>query len=508
MEGNEQGSMFDTFRLVLYVILIISLISPGNHGQNNNLRDSEEQQRIKAEKMALENTLDRDMEYMESVDRFAYNISGVFKGSWELDKDPASMPSYSVSLDVQKVLKRKPLNSSLESSGGSLSLQLYDHGRMRRNMHYVTGVLTLNDGKDEDEEALSLSLTGLYFFPLGRLTLFANTYGTRYYLEWKSPANASSTATNRYPDLIGYSNNGTNVLFLSSPIRYQDVATRCLYRFDADFLPLPDSLHRDVSQNPHSQALLNATGILVGSNCNTSVRFRFEGHNMDTAHLTHKSRVYTVVFIIVSFVECMVMIKMTQRLLLTSAFAASVVSFLAVSALDLLTALSHSLMGISYLGLFSELYFISFHKFFVFSVIEMRLIFVIWRSHREEINAENVLQYQRKLSGMFLLLYFVILVTLISVYSGSAVGYALLFALFSFWVPQIVRSLQLGQRPPFDPKYILLLSACVLSLPLYVVACPYNLLNAVTDYALPRGYGVSLIVWVVLQVGVETCCEG
>ena len=46
MEGNEQGSMFDTFRLVLYVILIISLISPGNHGQNNNLRDSEEQQRI------------------------------------------------------------------------------------------------------------------------------------------------------------------------------------------------------------------------------------------------------------------------------------------------------------------------------------------------------------------------------------------------------------------------------------------------------------------------------
>ena len=501
MEGNEQGNTFDTFRLVLYVIIILSLLSPGNHGQNNNLRDSEEQTRVKMEKMALENMLDRDMEYMESANRFAYNISGIFKGSWELNKDPISIRGYNVSLDVHKVLKRKTLNSSLESSGGSLSLQLYDHGRMRRNMHYVTGVLTLRDGKDADEEVLSLSLTGLYFFPLGRLTLFANTYGTRYFLQWKSHANASSTATNRYPDLIGFSTNETNVLFLSSPIRYEDVATRCLYRFDADFLPLPDSLHPDVSQNPHGHALLNATGFLEGSNCQTSVRLRFEGNNIDTAHLTRKGRVYTVVFIIISFVECMVMIKMTQRLLLTSAFAASVGSFLAVSALDLLMALSHSLMGISYLGLFSELYFISFHKFFVFSVIEMRLIFVIWRSHHEEINAENVLQYQRRLSGMFLFLYLLILITLISVYSRSPVGYALLFALFSFWVPQIVRSLQLGQRPPYDPRSILLLSACVLSLPLYVVACPYNLLSAVTDYTLPRGYGVSLIVWVMLQVG-------
>ena len=49
MEGNDQGVGFDTFRLVLFVILLVSLLSPGNHGQSSNLRETEEQKRMKKE---------------------------------------------------------------------------------------------------------------------------------------------------------------------------------------------------------------------------------------------------------------------------------------------------------------------------------------------------------------------------------------------------------------------------------------------------------------------------
>lgn len=66
--------------------------------------------------------------------------------------------------------------------------------------------------------------------------------------------------------------------------------------------------------------------------------------------------------------------------MIASASAASLILFIFISAIDLLVAMLHSMASVFFLGLFSEFYLISFNKLFVFSMIEMRLIFVIWRS--------------------------------------------------------------------------------------------------------------------------------
>ena len=502
MEGNDQGVGFDTFRLVLFVILLVSLLSPGNHGQSSNLRETEEQKRMKKEKMSLENMLDADMAFAkhEGV-KYAYNISGTYTGSWRWDENNVTLRANNVSLNVQQVLRRKALNRSIDVSEGTLSLQLYDRGPFKRNMHYVFGLLTLM--KDKEEELGTISVSGVYFFSLGRLTLFANTYGTRFFLHWFSANSTSSPVTNEFSAIVGSSRNGSNILYLSSPIHYEDVATRCLYQFDADFLPLVPPADPDVRNNPGRHTMLNATGRLVGSNCQTSLEFQIGGLNIDTDYMVLKSRIYTTVFIAISFGECMLQLKMLQRMLATSAFPASLLSFLAIAAIDLLTALAHSLAGLLFLGAFSELYFISFHKFFVFSVVEMRLIFVVWRGRHDDLNADNIPRHQRRLSCMFLLLYVVIITTLIAVYNATTLGYALLFLLFSFWLPQILRSLQLGQRPPFEPLAIVLLTLTILALPLYLVACPHNLLASFAEVSLPRGYGVALILWVAVQVAAE-----
>ena len=498
MEGNNQNLGFDTFRILLFVVLLVSLLSPGNNRKSPALRETDEQRRMRKEKTLLENILDTDMKSVKYKGiNFAYNISGVYTGSWKWNDNNMKLRLNDVSLNVQQVLRRKALPQSINASEGTLSLQLYDNGHFKRNMHYVSGLLTLLKGK---EELGTISMSGVYFFTLGRLTLFANTYGTRYFLHWFSANSTSSLVTNEFSTIVGSSVNGSNVLYLSSPIRYDDVATRCLYQFDADFLPLVPPADPDVKKNPNRHVMLNATGQLVGSNCQTSLEFQIGGNNMDTEHIVLKTRIYTTVFIIISFTECIMQLKMLQRMDATSSFPASVFTFWAIAAIDLLTALSHSLAGLAFLGIFSELYFISFHKFFVFSVVEMRMIFIVWRSHHDNINAGNVVHYQRRFSCMFLLLYFIIISTLIALYNNSALGYVLLFLLFSFWTPQIIRSLQLGQRPPYNPSSIILLSLTILALPLYLVACPYNLLSSFSEFSIPRGYGVLLVVWIAAQV--------
>ena len=159
MEGNDQGVGFDTFRLVLFVILLVSLLSPGNHGQSSNLRETEEQKRMKKEKMSLENMLDADMAFAkhEGV-KYAYNISGTYTGSWRWDENNVTLRANNVSLNVQQVLRRKALNRSIDVSEGTLSLQLYDRGPFKRNMHYVF-VDNILYGREDASKSYELGLS-------------------------------------------------------------------------------------------------------------------------------------------------------------------------------------------------------------------------------------------------------------------------------------------------------------------------------------------------------------
>ena len=42
----------------------------------------------------------------------------------------------------------------------------------------------------------------------------------------------------------------------------------------------------------------------------------------------------------------------------------------------------------------------------------------------------------------------------------------------------------------------------MLFLPSYLILCPYNVFDMATEFEIPVRYGVFLIFWVVLQVGV------
>ena len=71
----------------------------------------------------------------------------------------------------------------------------------------------------------------------------------------------------------------------------------------------------------------------------------------------------------------------------------------------------------------------------------------------------------------------------------------LVFALYSFWIPQIVLCVVTDARQGLKPAYVAGMSALRLALPLYVWACPRNLLKVPPSY----GNAAGLVAFVGLQ---------
>ncbi len=62
-----------------------------------------------------------------------------------------------------------------------------------------------------------------------------------------------------------------------------------------------------------------------------------------------------------------------------------------------------------------------------------------------------------------------------------------MFALYSFWIPQIVLCVVTDARQGLKPAYVAGMSALRLALPLYVWACPRNLLKVPPSYGTAAG---------------------
>ena len=71
----------------------------------------------------------------------------------------------------------------------------------------------------------------------------------------------------------------------------------------------------------------------------------------------------------------------------------------------------------------------------------------------------------------------------------------LVFALYSFWIPQIVLSVVTDARQGLKPAYVAGMSVLRLALPLYVWACPRNLLKVPPSY----GAAAGLVAFVGIQ---------
>ena len=441
MNGEEERNPLDVVRLVLCVLILVSLLTPNSKGSDSsNLREEDEMRRQKLEARSLTSKLAHDVRLMrDTPSRYAYNVSGIFSGHWNRSSDSVVFRKSWIALAYRQDTPRLPNNSSLQGTEGSFSLQLYDQGVYREGIHQVNGMLTMIEGEqDSGDDALSLSLIGLYFIDTGHLSLMTNPFGGRFALVWNAPSSGSAfNITNAFPDVIGYSSNSSNLLYLSRRDLSVMPSQRCLYRLDADLLPLPPSVDPEITRNRFSRAWVNATGLLQSANCGVNVTVDLSGQTMDTRHVQRKSRAYTITLIVLTMLEGVLVTEVLRRLLMGSALSASLLSFVLLAAIDLLVAMLHSLASVFFFGLFSDFYLIAFAKLFLFSIVEMRVIFVVWRTRCPELNAQNVAIYQRRLSAIFFGLYLLIIVALVAVYQQTSLGLVFIALFYSFWLPQV-----------------------------------------------------------------------
>ena len=75
-------------------------------------------------------------------------------------------------------------------------------------------------------------------------------------------------------------------------------------------------------------------------------------------------------------------------------------------------------------------------------------------------------------------------------------GTLLIFGLYTFWIPQIVLCAVSDARQVLRPAYVIGTSALRLLLPLYLFACPSNLLRVPPQY----GTAIGLVAFLSAQV--------
>ena len=504
MEENEERTERDPCCLAFYIFLLFLLLSPGNNNNSEYLRNPEEVKLMNEVKKSLGEKLDIDYGFLANSNiHYAYNISGIYLGDWKYSNDTTIIPKQNITLGATEEITRLPSNSTIRGREGKLSLQLFYRSPYRKNISIFKGILTLIEGEqDSTDDSFSVDLIGFYFLSTGNLVLYSSSNGIRFHVDWTStPATSHMHINNSYSYMVGYSTNNTNRLYLSYPTQYiNESSYRCLYRMNMKMKELPEGVDPEISHHKHNHYLVNSTGILESENCNDRIVLSFGGNNMDTHHITQKARIYTISMIILSFIECSVYIQILQQLVLSSATGVSLLFVYCLAAIDLLLAMIHSLAGVLFMGLLSEIYFVSFQKFFMFSIVEIRVLYFVWHSRHPIINENNATMFQRQLSSIFSSLYILVIIAIIVMYSNKTVFFILIMVLYSFWLPQIIRSLQVGQRPPFSIKHILSITFLKLFVPLYLFACPFNIVNMFTDIEINYKAGWILICWVLVQV--------
>ncbi|KAI0563451.1 hypothetical protein FGB62_40g21 [Gracilaria domingensis] len=125
----------------------------------------------------------------------------------------------------------------------------------------------------------------------------------------------------------------------------------------------------------------------------------------------------------------------------------------------------------------------------------MRWMLLIWKARRPSGFSEGWEAMRRELSMLYSRFYGSLLIGIILLYQLQDHLRFFLFALYSFWVPQIILNAVEDHRRPLLPSYIIGSTVTRLAIPLYFWGCPHNFLHIQ-----PRpASAIALVVWLFTQ---------
>lgn len=235
-------------------------------------------------------------------------------------------------------------------------------------------------------------------------------------------------------------------------------------------------------------------GVFKSEVCNTEITIILS--TLDTEMLVGKAINYTLLVTIVAFIQVIVLIRqmeMTSTQACARRISLMTVGLQAVA--DSYLCLGHLTMGIAVQPLFNAFATAAFFKFICFSIFLMRWMLLIWKARRPEGFADGWDAMRRELSMLYSRFYGSLLLGIFLLYQMQNQLRFFLFALYSFWVPQIVLNVVGDYRRPLLPSYIIGTSLTRLVIPLYFWGCPHNFLHIKPQ---PIS-AIALVIWLLSQ---------
>lgn len=240
--------------------------------------------------------------------------------------------------------------------------------------------------------------------------------------------------------------------------------------------------------------LVEMNGVFTSDACHTHLNLALS--TLDTETLFGKAINYTLLVTFVAFMQVVVLIR--QMEMTSTQAGASRVSLLTVglqAVADSYLCLGHLTMGIAVPTLFNAFATAAFFKFIIFSIFEMRYMLLIWKARRPSGFSEGWEAMRRELSMLYSRFYGSLLFGIVLLYQMQNHLKYFMFALYSFWLPQIILSVVEDHRKPLHPLYILGMSVTRLAIPLYFWSCPHNFLHVQPQYST----ALTLVGWVFFQ---------
>ena len=160
--------------------------------------------------------------------------------------------------------------------------------------------------------------------------------------------------------------------------------------------------------------------------------------------------------------------------------------------------------GMAIPQLFASFATVAFFKLVLFSVFEMRYLVIIWKARRPVAFAAGWEAMRRELGQLYSRFYCALLAGIFLAYRcGKAHPHACMLALYSCWLPQIVRNAHTEVRRPFRRRYLLGTAATRLAIPLYFFGYAGNFVGELTGYrTVDLRLCALLVLWTAVQVAV------
>ncbi len=441
---------------------------------------------------------------MEGESMFPKNLTAQFFGAWkrtERSAKGAGDDNITVFTQLREHSVVKNSKLKLTKTFGNFSLYLKASPSPSPFLSKLEGSIRIFNGESRTENDIRSSVNGLYLRKSGRVTIFANAIkpkigvhmGTKY--RFKNYKNKTNHTREK----------GVDEQDRKRP--YPRVPTgdnKCFMRFDFDLKKSGDPSLKFVKRYGGSNAVepVRIDGF---------ARAPFNCHHLRlelsaTAMTIDFEKVYSAGTAYGMFVCALViwqfaaLIKQVQ--FISTQAAAGRFSMLTVAMqgiLDAVLCLGHFSVGFSAEPLFNTFGTIGFLKLISFSIFELRIVLMIWKSRRPDLFSQGWVIVRQEVSKVYSHFYCTLLIGLTLLYHLWDSIAVLVFLAYSFWVPQIVENAYFDVKKAMCVEYFRCMTYSRLFIPCYFWFYENNIAGVFFRTSARPILGTCLVLWVLLQ---------